>query len=207
MTFFVEGLLLGLAYAMPLGPQNIFVINSAVQEGIPKSYRTFFIVSMFDVTLAIACLLGLGYLIDQLPVIKYFLLTGGGAFLVYLGIKLATDKNTPQKILDSTKTFSFFNVLKYCFILTWFNPQAIIDGSLMFGGIRASMPADGLNLFIFGLVVGSPLWFFAITSLAGSVRSKITPKVFMIINKTCGIFLTLYGAKLIYELIKLLGEL
>ena len=37
MGFFFQGLMMGLAYVAPIGMQNIFVINSAASERLPRA--------------------------------------------------------------------------------------------------------------------------------------------------------------------------
>jgi L-lysine exporter family protein LysE/ArgO len=39
------------------------------------------------------------------------------------------------------------------------NPQAIIDGTLLFGGFRASLLTDAINAFIIGVALASSTWF------------------------------------------------
>ncbi len=61
----MQGLTLGLAYVAPIGMQNLFVINSALAQPRLRALMTAFIVIFFDVTLALACFFGIGFLIKQ----------------------------------------------------------------------------------------------------------------------------------------------
>lgn len=42
-----------------------------------------------------------------------------------------------------------------CFMVTWANPQAIIDGSLLIGGLRAAMTVSESGMFIMGVCTAS----------------------------------------------------
>lgn len=65
MMVFLQGLMMGLIYVAPIGMQNIFVINSALNNGLRRAILTAFIVIFFDVTLALACFFGIGVLIER----------------------------------------------------------------------------------------------------------------------------------------------
>ena len=65
MRFFIQGLTLGLAYVAPIGIQNIFVINSALNEKLSRAIITAIIVIFFDVSLALACFFGIGSAMER----------------------------------------------------------------------------------------------------------------------------------------------
>jgi L-lysine exporter family protein LysE/ArgO len=48
-------------------------------------------------------------------------------------------------------------------VVTWFNPQAIIDGTMMLGAFRATLSGTEGYLFICGVATASLLWFTGIT--------------------------------------------
>lgn len=197
MQYFLEGLLLGLAYAMPIGAQNIFVIQSAAAEGIPRSLRTAAVVSFFDVSLSLACFFGLGMLLTRFHFIQALLVVVGCFFLLNLGYKLIV---SPAEI-DLRKeggSLSLTSIVRSCFVLTWFNPHALIDGSLLFGTYRASMEQGAILPFLVGVMLASPLWFFSLTGVVGSLRSMVPASFFRALNTGCGVVLILFGLKLGY---------
>ncbi len=55
LSFYIQGLTLGLAYVAPIGMQNLFVINSAMREKLWRVAATAFIVIFWDISLALAC--------------------------------------------------------------------------------------------------------------------------------------------------------
>ncbi|MEG2455139.1 MAG: LysE family transporter, partial [Oscillospiraceae bacterium] len=88
-------------------------------------------------------------------------------------------------------------------VVTWFNPQALIDGTMMFGAFRATIPAEHLWHFMAGSASASIMWFFGITALLQIFHSKFTPKILRIINVVCGCVIIFYGLKLLYTFITL----
>lgn len=58
MISFMQGLLFGLAYVMPIGIQNMYVINSAMQRSVKIIYlMTIFVIILIN-TLRVLILLG-----------------------------------------------------------------------------------------------------------------------------------------------------
>jgi L-lysine exporter family protein LysE/ArgO len=86
-------------------------------------------------------------------------------------------------------------------VVTWLNPQAIIDGTMMLGAFRATLPADEGWHFIIGVMLASFLWFTGITVILHIFQHKFTPKIIRIINIICGVVIIAYGVKLFVNFI------
>ena len=50
MEYFWQGLLMGLAYVAPIGMQNMFVINTALNSRRQRAVTVALIVAFFDIT-------------------------------------------------------------------------------------------------------------------------------------------------------------
>lgn len=92
ISIYLQGLSLGLAYAAPIGMQNLFVINSAMSRKPGRAAATSLIVTFWDVTLGIACFLGVGALLEALPWLQKIILGGGGLLVIYIGAGLIRSK-------------------------------------------------------------------------------------------------------------------
>ena len=104
----------------------------------------------------------------------------------------STDVNVP-----------ILKVITTACVVTWFNPQAIIDGSMMLGAFRASLPKEEGLKFIAGVTSASCLWFTGITTFISVFSSKFTDKILRGINIVCGAVIVFYGLKLFYTFIQL----
>lgn len=51
----LKGLLFGLAYVAPIGMQNLYVINTALDQPRHRAYLIAGIVIFFDISLSLAC--------------------------------------------------------------------------------------------------------------------------------------------------------
>ena len=204
MEFDLQGLTIGLAYVAPIGLQNLFVINSALTQKRGRAYLTALIVTFFDVTLMLACFFGVGALMERFRWLQLGVLLVGSLIVCWIGIGLLRSKAT----LDTSRADVNMPVLKLAgkaCVVTWFNPQALIDGTMLFGAFHASLPA-GLELpFVMGAASASILWFSGITTLITLFSAKFNDKVLRVINIVCGCVIIFYGLKLLYSFIQMIA--
>jgi len=200
--YLLQGLLLGLAYVAPIGIQNLYLINTAARETMKKALQIAFIIIFFDISLALACFFGIGVLINTFPVLKGIILLAGSLLVIYIGITLI--RSRPQISIDvKMKDKSLIKVVGICFAITWFNPQAVIDGSLLLGGFKASLPPSMSTAFIIGVCVASCLWFLTVVTITSQFRTKINTTVMRWINIVCGSIIIFYGINLGYSFVQL----
>lgn len=196
LTYFINGLLLGLAYVAPIGMQNLYVINTAVKSGRLRAYQVAFITVFFDISLALACFFGIGLILDKLPVLKNIVLAAGSAVILYISVGLLRSK--PNMAKDIKTDEPLLKVAAACFTVTWFNPQAIVDGTLLLGGFRATLSATAANFFIAGVAAASFLWFTGVATIVSCFKSMIGAKTLRVINLVCGIVIIYFGLRLGY---------
>lgn len=201
--YFFQGLLLGLAYVAPIGIQNLYLINTAVRETRRKALAAACAIIFFDISLALACFLGVGILIETFPVIKGTILLSGSILVIYIGFNLIWSRQEIANDDVSLKTNSFFKVIWTSFTITWFNPQALIDGSLLLGGFYTSLPQGMSDYFILGMCTASCTWFLSLAIIISLFRSKFNSTVTRWINIVCGVIIVFYGIKLGYSFIQL----
>ncbi len=200
LEFLLQGFLLGLAYLAPIGMQNMYVINSALRMSRLKAFQVAFFTFTFDITLALACFFGVGLLLDIFPFLKGALLLVGLVAISYMGIKLVLSK---PELKDTPLESSLPAIAFACFAVTWFNPQALLDGTMLLGGMRASLPASASNVFIAGVALASVSWFTGLATATVTLKGRLGEKSLRFINHLCGAVLVVYGLKLGYELLLL----
>ncbi|MBZ9637184.1 LysE/ArgO family amino acid transporter [Clostridium sp. FP1] len=202
--YLMEGLLVGFAYVAPIGTQNIFVINTAIRKSILKTYQVAFITIFFDISLAVSCFFGVGALMERFNLLKMLILLLGSIAVVYIGAGLVRQvpEVKSEEAVDLNK--SIIKIIGTCFAVTWLNPQAIIDGSLLLGGSRAVLPVDMGSYFIIGVCLASLIWFTLLATVVSLFKAKFNIKVIRIINLICGVVIIVYGFKLAYSFVKLI---
>lgn len=202
ISIYLQGLSLGLAYVAPIGMQNLFVINSAVSRKLRYAAATALVVIFWDIALGIACFLGAGALMEALPWLQKIILGLGGLLVIYIGVGLIRSDADLSGGEDVTQPF--WKIIGYAFVVTWLNPQALIDGTLMLGAFRASLSASGIPYFITGFASASFLWFTGLALAVHMLGSKINRHVLTWLNRICGAVIILYGIKLLSNLSQIL---
>lgn len=206
MKYLFQGFILGLAYVAPIGLQNLFVINTALTKKLKRALMTALVVIFFDVTLAFASFYGVGALMEKSKILQLAILLIGGLIVIYIGFGLIKDtlnKNVSMKG-NTDVDIPFSKVITSACVVTWFNPQAIIDGSMMLGAFRASLPIQETTKFILGVTGASATWFLSITILISLFHNLFNDKVLRVINGICGLVIIIYGVKLLYNFIQAL---
>lgn len=199
MRIYLQGLTMGLAYVAPIGLQNLFVINSALAQRRSRVYLTALIVILWDVSLGVSCFLGAGALMQALPWLQKVILGIGSLIVIWIGIGLL--RSTASLEGGRDVNVPIWKLISSAFVVTWINPQALIDGTMMLGAFRASLP------FICGFGSASALWFLTLSTVVSLLGSRFNEKILNVINKVCGGVIIFYGAKLLWSFVQLMGWL
>lgn len=201
MIYFFKGLMLGFAYVAPIGVQNLFAINTSLTQSRKRAYITAFIIMFFDITLSIACFMGAGAIMSASKWLELIVMGIGSLVVIYIGFSIVRSE---AEMDDSTNVdIPILKVLTTACVVTWFNPQALIDGTMLLGASKAAVPADLGYVFILEVCIASASWWLGLTTVVTLFRAKITAKIFRIINIVCGAFILFYGASLLLDFIKL----
>ena len=201
MEIYLQGLTMGLAFVAPIGLQNLFVINTALTQPKSRVYLTALIVIFFDVTLGMACFFGIGAVMQSSKLLEMVILLIGSIIVIWIGIGLLRAKDTMD---TSTKVdIPILKVISTACVVTWFNPQALIDGSMMLGAFKATLPEGTDAFFVGGFASASVLWFLSVSTVISLFSAKFSDKTLRIINIICGAVIIFYGLKLFWNFIEL----
>ena len=219
MGFFFQGLTLGLAYVAPIGMQNLFVIDSALTKPRRRALLTALIVLFFDESLSLSCFFGIGKLMQDHAWLKLVILAIGGLVVIRIGAGLlfpgkGSDDGaaqTPQSQTSQSQGLAqgvtskfggdseLLHTIVTAGVVTWCNPQAIIDGTLMLGAFAATLSAQQATPFITGVETASVMWFLGVTLVVNALAHKFNPKIIGVLNRVCGGIIVLYGIKLLVD--------
>ena len=168
-----------------------------VKEGLD------FIVIFFDVSLAFACFFGIGAIMQRYEWLQMIILLVGSIIVIFIGIGLLRAKG--EEIERSDSSSSIRKTISTACVVTWFNPQAIIDGTMMLGAFHVTLPSSQSIPFISGVGLASCLWFTAVTLIISIFSNRFNAKILRIINVVCGIIIVFYGGKLLFNFIQIIG--
>ena len=130
---------MGLAYVAPIGVQNLFVIHAALTFPRRRALATAAIVIFFDVSLALACFFGVGAVMEAFPKVRLVVLLVGSLVVLAIGVGLLRSKVGQEEGTPLPNTIP--KIIATACLVTWCNPQALIDGTMMLGAFRATLPA------------------------------------------------------------------
>jgi L-lysine exporter family protein LysE/ArgO len=120
---FLEGFLLGLGAAVPLGPINVLIMSNALRRyGAAVALGSGAMSA--DITYLLLILLGLFRFMED-PAIKLVMAVAGSAFLLYLSWLIFKGRNEPVHLQKIEKAQIFYNWLKG-YTLTLLNPYTVI---------------------------------------------------------------------------------
>ena len=202
MYYFLQGLIMGLAYVAPIGMQNLFVINGVLAHNRKQAVLVGLTVAFFDVTLAFSCFYGIGAIIDYYRWLRAFVLLIGSLIVTYIGISLFQAKAEDNR--EEAPALSIRKMVTSAFVVTWFNPQALIDGTMMLGAFRVSLPVDYAQYFIIGVAFASFIWFNGLAIVVSFSGNFIKGKTLRDINRVCGGVIIIYGLGLMLKLIQMI---
>src|SRR5512146_1804726 len=131
IQYWLQGLLLGLAYLAPIGMQNLYVMNTALRMGPLRTYQVAGITTAFDISLALGCFFGIGLLLERVPALISVMLLVGCLALAYFGIRMISSKPSSGREVNVSEPL--LKVTFACFAVTWLNPQAVLDGTMLLG--------------------------------------------------------------------------
>ena len=198
VSYFFSGLAFGIIYSAPIGVQNLYVIHSQLIYSKAKSYLVALSTIFHDVLLATLCFWGMGLALDQFPKLKLLLLTGGALFLFKIGYSLIKSFKIEEKESATLekKSVSLLRIFLTTGAMTWLNPQALIDGTVLLGGFQATLDKEVKVFFFLGIVCASFAWFLALSSIVRFLNARGKFKSMRYVNLICGVALILFGLKL-----------
>lgn len=193
---YLRGILIGFAFVAPIGMQNIYMFNNALSNKMSKALPYNFLVWFCDALFSFAAFYGIGALISANEIVKIIVMLVGGALTSYIGFNIIRSAKQTAIGSDSKKQ-TLKQALMTALIVSWGNPQAMIDGTMMLGASRATLTFEQSILFITGVVTASFIWDHGITIGFNLLRDKLPKKFLLAINLISGIIVAVYGLYLI----------
>ena len=183
----LQGMVIGVIVAVPVGPLGLLCINRAVSLGPLLGLFSGLGVASADALAAGIAALGISlvstFLIDHQIFIKFV----GGVFLCYLGFKIY--RTTPSQQPPPTNVNGHFGAYATTFLLTFSNPVTIVS----FFAIYAGWGVESLSghylaaaILALGVLIGSALWWIALFVGLTVFRHKFSLEVVGLIHRVSG---------------------
>ena len=150
------------------GPDFIAVVRSSMARGSRAGLLTALGVSCGLALYATLSLLGLSVLLAQYQWLAWTVRIVGGAYLIYLGIRLLTAPSRPVDLAEAG-TAPPGRALAFGFLVTLTNPKAIVLFASVFATATTAQTPVWLMAVMAGLVfLSSLLWYAAVALFMSS---------------------------------------
>ncbi len=203
MSALLSGMLIGFAFIAPIGMQNLYVFNNAVNNTLQRAMLYVLFVWLADSSFSIVAYFGMGAIINSNDLLKLIVMILGGALVIYIGWTILRSAN--QVSLDASgNKLSMGKAFATAFIVTWANPQALVDGSLMLGATRAKLPDADVWPFIIGVLIATALWFTIVTVVVNRLKNRLSKRAFVIVNVVSGLIMLGYGLYFLYGAVQMI---
>lgn len=190
-SFLLKGIILGFCIAAPVGPIGILCIRKTLQFGRLSGLFSGLGAAIADTFYGAITAFGITLISDILMAGRFWFHLLGGAFLLFLGGKtfLTKPDENGRPVTHKTLLGDFVST----FFLTLANPLTILAFVAAFATIGLSDNTNHIPLLIFGIFLGSGIWWLIISEGITLFRNKISRKAMVWVNRIAGILLIAIG--------------
>lgn len=197
----LEGVVIGIIVAVPVGPLGILCIHRALSMGPILGLFSGLGVASGDALAAGIAALGISLVSNFLGAHQIMIRFFGGLFLCYIGYKIY--KTTPTDQPSAGKINGHFGAYATTFLLTISNPATILS----FFAIYAGWGVESLSghylaaaILASGVLIGSALWWVALFIGLTVFRHKFSLEVLGWIHRISGALIAGFGCVVLLSL-------
>jgi len=190
LSYYFQGIALGAAMILPLGPQNAFVMNQGIRRQYPLMVAG--LCALSDLVLICAGIFGGSAVLMQSPWLMALVTWGGVAFLLGYGFGALKTAFSQQLELANAEVLKQgrWRIIATMLAVTWLNPHVYLDTFVVLGSLGGQLAAEPKRWFALGTISASFIWFFGLALLAAWLAPRLrTAKAQRIINVVVGVIM------------------
>lgn len=194
-SLFIQGIIIGLTLAVPVGPISLVCIHRTVANGRFHGIVSGLGVATADSLYAMVAFLGLtavsGLIIGNQALFRLF----AGIALILVGIQVF--RTVPAAAPNEADgQGSYLQDYLSLFAIAAANPLTIIFFLTILPGFGVVAQGTTLNAavpFVAGVFLGGVFWWLVLCGSLGSVRSRLGSGSLRQINRVSGVLITCFG--------------
>ena len=194
ISVFIQGMIIGLTLAVPVGPISFLCIQRAVTGGRLHGIISGIGVASADSFYAGVTLFGLTAISGLIIAHQFSLRLAAGVVLILVGIRifLSIPASLSRKTGHETYLKDYLSMVAIAIAnpLTLIFYVAILPG---FGVVFHENSVLSVSEFVGGVFFGSTLWWIILCGSIGSVRSRISDDHLRLINRVSGVLIVIFG--------------
>jgi L-lysine exporter family protein LysE/ArgO len=197
---YFSGLALGLALILPIGAQNVFLLDQALRLRLPRALVPAACAALCDILLIAVGALGASALLDATRSLRVVLLVVGVVLLTVLGIQSL--RASGQQGPAAAAPLRLRALVVRTVAVSLVNPHAILDTVGVIGSAIAATRAPARLSFTAGAMTASAVWFLGLT-LAGALAARwLTPRRRRWLDRISGLVLLAFAAAFAVEAVR-----
>jgi threonine/homoserine/homoserine lactone efflux protein len=192
--YLLEGIVVGFACAMPIGPIGILCIRRALTFSKKQGILTGLSGAAADIVYVTVALFGIKFIADFVTLEQYSIRFCGGIAVTAMGIFALRSRPT-SRLIRSDK-FEHTRLFVSTFLLALSNPVPLFGFAAMLSAIGIKNITGEIVaplLFVTGVFLGSLGWFSMLANVAYAFRGNLSDQKLSIINKIAGLILIVLG--------------
>ena len=191
--FFLKGVVIGFAMAVPIGPAGVLCIRKTLAEGRPYGLVIGLGAATADMLCGCVAAFGLTMISDAITSHQFWLRLVGGVLLLFLGVRTlrARHKEPVARLSYQGLLGSYLSVV----FLGLTNPVTIVSFLGVFAAFGLGQSLNIISAYspVLGVFVGSCLWFLALGYVATFFRKRLDSGGLKWVNTIAGVLLILTG--------------
>ena len=199
--FFLKGLIIGFAMAVPIGPLGIMCIRKTLAEGHSRGLIIGLGAATADSLYGSIAAFGLTFVSDVIASQSFWLRLVGGGLLLFLGIRTFRARRKDPIVPFDNKGLLGSYVSALLLALT--NPVTIFAFVAVFAafGLGHTLIIISACILVLGVFTGSCLWFLTLGYVATFFRKKLDSGGLRWVNRIAGTLIMLCGVAAFVSLI------
>lgn len=203
IELFIKGIIVGLGASIPLGPIGVLCVQRTINSGRLTGFLSGMGAACADTIFAAFALLGLAFVQQFIDNNINWFLIGGGIIVSLLGLKIYLTNPIKQLRGRRQAKGRFFENFVSTFLLTLSNPGAVFLIIGLFALVQLDLGEQthkfNVAAALWGVMIGSSIWWFILTSLVDRFRKFFRIRQLWIINRIAGIIIFTLGIISIFE--------
>jgi len=198
LGLFIKGLFLGVAVSAPFGPMAMIVVQRSLNRGRTHGLLSGVGVAVSDITYAVIAAFGLSVIIGFVTDHQIFFKLIGAVVLILVGMKLSFSDpvKMKRKALRRKSNGNPLRVIGEMYLITLTNPASLFLLSAAFAGfgiIRQETPSLSIVAILFGVALGTLIWWFFLTWILSLLKKRIRLRHLFWINRFAGFIIVIIG--------------
>lgn len=209
MPPYFNGLIFGLIFVLSFGPSFFSLVQTSVQQGLRKAIFLAFGISLSDIMYVALAVLGLASVLESTKVRLWLAIVGATVLIAYSIYSWFKKPKIYPDTVDNKIDKSYLKYILKGFVLNGLNPFVLVFWIGIIGVISVRYDYGFAQQIYFFLGVLTTILSMDLVKafLANRLRSVITPKSILILNRSVSLILIFFAVRIIFFLFEGNGEI